>query len=219
MYAFLDCSSLESVVIGSNVTSIGGSAFIGCSNLKSVYISDLSAWCKISFGYWTFSNPLRNGAKLYLNNIEVTELTIPSDITEIKDYTFEGCKSITSLTIPDSLTSIGECAFFDCSNLKSVTLGNRVTLIGKDAFNSCSSLESITIPDSVASIGGHAFQNCFSLKEVYCKPTTPPSGNSDMFYNYVPDRKIYVPRASVDAYKAAEYWRDYADDIEPYDFE
>ena len=119
-YAFLDCSSLERVTIGNHVTSIGGSAFLGCSNLNGVYIRDLSAWCKISFSYWTYSNPLSNGVKLYLNNIEVTELTIPSDITEIKDNAFEGCISLTSLTISDSITSIGEWTFSGCSNLKSI---------------------------------------------------------------------------------------------------
>jgi hypothetical protein len=40
-----------------------------------------------------------------------------------------------------------------------------------------------------------------------------------MFYRNASGRKIYVPRASVDAYKAARYWSDYADDIVPYDFE
>jgi hypothetical protein len=57
------------------------------------------------------------------------------------------------------------------------------------------------------------------LKEVYCKPTTPPSGGYEMFYNNAYGLKIYIPRASVDAYKAAQYWSDYVAYIEPYDFE
>jgi hypothetical protein len=88
------------------------------------------------------------------------------------------------------------------------------------AFAFCNSLASVTIPDSVTEIGGYAFYDCTSLKEVYCKPTTPPSvGGSPMFSGNASGRKIYVPRASVDAYKAARYWSDYADDIVPYDFE
>ena len=218
VYAFCECVSLESVVIGSRVTSIRGSAFILCDNLKSVYISDMSAWCKIEFGYWSHSNPLKNGAKLYLNNIEVTELTIPSDITEIYDYTFEGCISLTSLTIPDSVTSIGEGAFALCDNLKSVRLGNCVASIEKWAFDGCDSLESITIPDSVTSIGQYAFNGCISLNSVYCKPTTPPT-LVDSFDSNAYGRIIYVPYQSVDAYKTASSWSNYANSIEGYDFQ
>jgi hypothetical protein len=39
-----------------------------------------------------------------------------------------------------------------------------------------------------------------------------------MFYNNASDRKIYVPRNSVNAYKAANGWKEYASDIEGYDF-
>ena len=93
-----------------------------------------------------------------------------------------------------------------------------VTSIGDYAFYYCTSLTSVTIPDSVTSIGNEAFGVCISLTSVYCKPTTPPAGGSDMFNNNAKGRKIYVPRNSVDAYKAAEYWSDYASYIEGYDF-
>ena len=162
-------------------------------------------------------------------------------IAEIPSYVFEYCSSLTSITIPDSVTSIGDHAFYYCSSLTSVTIGNSVTSIGSSAFYYCSSLTSITIPDSVTSIrqfafyhcssltsvtigdsvtliGYQAFYSCSSLKEVYCKPTTPPSGGSGMFSYNASGRKIYVPRASVDAYKAASGWSDYKSYIEPYDF-
>ncbi|MBQ5931565.1 MAG: leucine-rich repeat domain-containing protein, partial [Tidjanibacter sp.] len=109
-------------------------------------------------------------------------------------------------------------AFNNCKSLESVTIGNGVTSIGYEAFHNCTSLTSITIPDSVTSIGIYAFWDCTSLTSVYCKPTTPPTGGSNMFYNNASDRKIYVPTASVDAYKAASYWKNYASAIEGYDF-
>jgi hypothetical protein len=70
-------------------------------------------------------------------------------------------------------------------------------------------------------IGDSAFRYCYSLTSVYCKAITPPVLN---YYSYVFDgngsgRKIYVPTDSVDAYKSATRWSDYASAIVGYDFD
>ena len=117
--AFYGCTNLKEVTIAESVTSIGQYAFRNCDNLTGVYISDLSAWCKINY-YSNSSNPLCNGAALCLHNSVVSELTIPSDIEVLNSYAFQGCASITSVTIPNNITSIGYMAFYNCSNLDSV---------------------------------------------------------------------------------------------------
>ena len=135
---------------------------------------------------------------------------------------------LSKLTIGDNIKQIGEYTFYHCSSLTSVTIGNGVTSIGSHAFSDCTSLTSITIPDGVTEIGGWAFYNCSSLESVYCRPTTPPTGDEWMFFYFTISNKgpiyrhigcaIYVPTESVKAYKAAEGWSEYANDIVGYGF-
>ena len=153
------------MTIGNSVTSISDSAFSGCSSLTSVTISDIAAWCNISFGD-SYSYPLRYAHHLYLNGEEIKDLIIPNSVTSIGDYAFWGCSGLTSVTIPNSVTSIGRSAFQDCSGLTSVTIGNSVTSIGQSAFSGCSGLTSVTIPNSVTSIGQSAFSGCSGLTSV-----------------------------------------------------
>ena len=202
--AFADCSSLTSVTIPDGVTSIGIEAFAYCSSLTSV----------------TIGNSVTSiGESAFVGCSSLTSVTIPDGVTSIGSSAFEECSSLTSVTIPDGVTSIEGFAFAYCSSLTSVTIPDGVTWIGYFAFKDCGSLTNITIPESVESFGDRAFSGCSSLTSVYCKPTNPPSGSSDMLSNGTSDRKIYVPFQSVEIYKTANYWKEYAESIVPYDFE
>lgn len=100
-----------------------------------------------------------------------------------------------------------------------ITFDDDITTIGDCAFIECSSLTSVTIPDSVTKIGVYTFYNCSSLTSVYCKTTTPPTlSGTNVFDSNGSSRKIYVPTESVDVYKSAEYWSEYASAIVGYDF-
>ena len=159
---FFYCSSLTSITIPNSVTSIGSSAFQNCTGLTSVHISDIAAWCAISFG----DNPLYYAHNLYLNGELIKNLVIPNSVTSIGESAFSGCSGLTSVTFPNSVPSIGDGAFSGCSGLTSVTIPNSVTSIGDGAFSGCSNLTSVTIPSSVTSIGGNAFSSCSKLKTV-----------------------------------------------------
>ena len=164
--AFEGCSSLTKVTIPDSITEIGKGAFSSCSALSSVYIADLAAWCQINFANYS-ANPLSNGAHLYLSETLVEDLVIPDGVTSIGDRAFYGCTSLTSVTIGNSVTSIGDYAFRDCTSLTSVTIGNGVTSIGDYAFRDCTSLTSVTIGNGVTSIGDDAFSDCTSLNSVH----------------------------------------------------
>ena len=66
--AFEDCSGLTSITIPNSVTSIGGWAFAYCSGLTSVHITDLTAWCGITFD-GSYANPLYSAHHMYVNGV------------------------------------------------------------------------------------------------------------------------------------------------------
>jgi hypothetical protein len=117
------------------------------------------------------------------------------------------------VTIPSGVTTIGEDVFRECTSLTSVTIPNSVTTIGYDAFGYCFSLETVTIPNSVTSIDRQAFQNCESLTSVTVEATTPPTLGYGAF-NYTNNCPIYVPSESVETYKSASGWSNYASRIQ-----
>ncbi|MBR5552039.1 MAG: leucine-rich repeat domain-containing protein [Muribaculaceae bacterium] len=163
-YAFRYCKNLTTINMGSYEDWIDNYAFEGCTNLSTVNISDLSAWCNINFNN-SYANPLLYAKHLYLNGVEVKDLIIPDDITEIKSV-FAGFSGITSVTIPNSVKTIGYEAFKECTGLTSVTIGDSVNSIGNYAFYGCTGLSSVRIGDSVTSIGGYAFSRCTGLTSV-----------------------------------------------------
>ena len=202
--AFIDCDSLTSVNIPDSVTEIGSHAFYECDSLTSVNIPD---------------SVTTIGDHAFACCASLTSVNIPDSVTEIGSYAFYFCKSLTSVNIPDSVTTIVELAFYDCYSLTSVNIPDSVTLIGSSAFYNCDSLTSVNIPDSVTTIGEWAFFSCDSLTSVYCKATTPPVlGGTYVFDNNGSGRKIYVPTESVNAYKSAENWSEYASYIYGYNF-
>ena len=178
--AFYSCTGLTSITIPNSMTSIGENAFAFCTGLKEVYISDLAAWCNISL-YDYLSSPLYYAGHLFLNGVEITELTIPNSVTSIGGYAFCGCKGLTSITIPNSVTSIGASAFRGCSGLTSITIPNSVTSIEMYTFCNCTGLTSVTIGNSVTSIGWYAFKGCKGLTSITIPNSVTSIGNEAFF--------------------------------------
>ena len=117
--AFWNCYNLARIDIGSGLRSIVGEVFYNCIALKGVYITDIVAWCNISFR-GSSCNPLSCTTNLYLNNELITQLIIPETVTMINAYVFFNCRTITSVIIPSSVKFIEHDAFLHCSNLTSV---------------------------------------------------------------------------------------------------
>ncbi len=170
---------MKTLIIGDSVTSIGSSAFCGCTGLTSIEIPDSVT----SIGNSAFS---------YCTGLKSIE--IPISVTSIGSSAFSGCTGLTSIEIPDSVTSIGNYAFRNCTGLKTVTIGNSVTSIGSSAFESCTGLTSIEIPDSVTSIGSSAFYSCTGLNTVTIGNSVTSIGSS-AFYSCTELTSIEIPNS------------------------
>lgn len=114
--AFDNCANLIAISIPASLTNIGDAAFNKCTGLKTLNISDLSAWCRIAFVGST-AQPLTLTHQLTLNGQRITDLVIPTDVTEVLENTFSGCTDITALTIHENVKSVGSYAFANCNKL------------------------------------------------------------------------------------------------------
>ena len=179
--AFNYCTSLQTVEIGTGLQDVDWHAFENCTALQGVYIKDLTRWCEVRFSLPS-SNPLSNGARLYVNGAEVTDLTIPSGITEVENFAFSGCSSLTSVTLPDSVTKIGSRAFQGCSGLTSVKLSKNLTATGYHTFEDCTDLRSVVIPNGIRCIQETVFSGCTNLVSVVI-PKSVTTIQEDAFLN------------------------------------
>ena len=238
MMTFSGCTSLTSVTIPDGVTTIGRGAFIGCSSITNVIIPDgvttirslVFCGC-ISLKSVTIPSSVTEiGTQAFCWCYSLTSITIPNNLTTMGVAVFGYCNNLSEFNGP-LVSEDGKCLVIDGKlfafapeGLTEYTIPNGVTTIGNYAFLGCSGLTSVTIPDSVTTIGRDAFYNCSSLTSVYCRPATPPT--AEVYDNYwhafdenASGRIIYVPTESVDAYKSADGWSEYADRIVGYDFE
>ena len=144
-----------------------------------------------------------------------TAIILPEGLTHIGNYAFYNSSdtespSVVSITIPSTVTSIGTRAFYDHRKLAALTLPEGVTSIGESAFNGCAALGTLTLPGSLNSLGDYAFAYCSALNVIWCYVRTPLPINYVFAYtNKESSCTLYVPYASLSAYKAAVEWKDF----------
>jgi len=150
-YAFSGVSSLEEIVILSNVSSIGSYAFSDLKNLKSVSLP---------------SNVTSLGINAFKGCSALVEITLPSGVKEIPDYCFYACTSLKTVNTQSEIKTIGAYAFRECFSLESFDFGNELISIGNNAFYQCTALLYAYLPDSLQTLGSYSFASCTRLLAV-----------------------------------------------------
>ncbi len=172
--------TIPSTLGGYPVTTIGGSAFSGCSGLTNVVIpSGVTAIGDYAFRDCT---ALRN-------------VTLGNGVTDIGDEAFANCTNLRNLTFGNNVSSISASALENCNRLVYNTydtgnyLGNaenpylvlikansatqihsKTRVVYSRAFYG-SSIKQITIPANIKGLGEYAFANCAALEDVYVRCT------------------------------------------------
>ena len=167
--AFSGCTGLTSITIPKSVMSIGNSAFSGCTNLTNITIPEsvTNIGDRVFSGCITLTSIIIPESVIsirsaFIGCTSLTSIIIPESVTNIWGA-FSGCTALTCITIPKSVTDISN-AFSGCTALTSITIPEGVIDIW-NAFTGCTALTSITIPESVTSIGG-AFSGCTALTSI-----------------------------------------------------
>ena len=195
--AYAAASPMTELRVGTSPVVIGSGAFFNCDNLVSV---DMAI------------REIESNNFQFCNNLSYIDLT---ETTKIGESVLETSSSVSEINAP-KLSEIGRFCFSDNSQLTEIRLGcdelSVLNWVGR--YNS--KLQSVYLPAGLKTISD-SFNYCPAIKEIYIKAVVPPV-LTNSFDSIKDDAKIYVPAESVDAYKAAEGWSDYADHIVGYGF-
>lgn len=186
------------------LNSEGGSgigSFLQCTNLTAAYIDNVELI----------------GASCFNGCTQLSHVNMMS-VRKILGMAFLNCNNLSgelNLPLLESLL----CIFNNTKISKVINLGTIQTLkqedgSGNGTFIKNAELTSITLPSTLTTIEGwNAFDGC-PITKLIVNAVTPPSimGNVELNNQNI---NIYVPDESVEAYKTATGWIDYADKIRP----
>ena len=179
-HGFNDCTTLTSIVIPASVTSICGSAFANCVELRSLTVDPD-------------------------NNVYDSRNNCNAVIETATNKLVVGCAVS---QIPYGITTIGDAAFWGRWWMQKMIIPQTVTTIEGYAFAFCISLHSIYLPASVSAIGEGAFTECGALTSVTVERKIPVEIAENVFTNRA-NATLYVPAGYMAAYQVSDYWKEF----------
>ena len=147
----------------------------------------------------------------------LTELTLPSTISEISLNAFFGCTRLAKVNMPSSIEEIQSNAFRECSSLESIDLPEGLRVIWGQAFCLCTSLRSVHLPSTLEEIKPTAFSSSDAIDTVWIAATVPPLCGDSQYPQWpaftATGSVLVVPCGTEQAYGNAYGWQDFAEII------
>ena len=204
-------TTITSVTFKANIT-VGDSAFVGCTNLKTITNSEkLKTVGKFAFAQTAvtdvnLTNAASIGEQAFAGCKALTQATIGASTGTIPYGLFYGCSALQTVSISDenkACTSIGENAFYECRLLNTIDLSKLMCLtsIGNDAFYDCA-IRTVALPNSMTTIGYQAFYLCKSLSSISFKSGLQTIGNQ-AFYGCTALTEVNIPASVTSVGKSA----------------
>lgn len=171
---FYHCSSIEQLVLPSNIREIGIGAFWKCINLKKLTIPDeVTHINSTAFGVCnaleaiTLPRDLEHlGGYAFTYCANLKEVTIPEGVKVLNMRLFDQANSLTRVNLPKQMERFEIGAFFGAEALQNVAIPNGVKTIPASCFEGCRALQEITIPSDVEYIAETAFQDNTALHTI-----------------------------------------------------
>lgn len=133
--AFED-SSVERVILSSQITEIGQYAFSYCLNLRYLEIPH--------------DSKLQVIGKYAFDNSSIEKIFIPKNVTKIDEYAFRKCENLTNIEFAnDSQLQTIEMGAFSKSSIENIIIPSCVKQVCKSSFRKCKKLINISIHPSM----------------------------------------------------------------------
>jgi hypothetical protein len=217
-------SSLEYISINKeNANFLGETLFWSCVSLKHCNLTKNSiiqgqGTFQSNFSLISVSLPPTNNSfnGLFRNCPSLRKVVITGCTSLASNTPFNTNSALQEIVIPNAVTTIEGLTFSGCRALSKIKMTTNLISISIGMMNNCTSLKEIEFGSAITNIQGSAFNGCTSILEYTFLSTTPPTlANINAFTGINAACKIYVPDASVSAYKSATNWITYANYIYP----
>ena len=214
--AFSGCTNIKNINIPNSITTIEHGAFSKCTNLTNIIIPNSTTTIESSaFSDCTnltnviIGNSVSKIGSWAFNSCNFTNIILPNSLIDIGANAFNECSNLINIIIPNNVTTIGDYAFEYCRNLKNVIIGDNVSKIGTRTFRECINLENITV-GNLGIIKEKAFRYCANLTNIYLKDSTPPIVED---YNFTETQyaniNLYIPPRTLSTYQTANIWKNF----------
>ncbi len=174
------------IIIPDSVVILNARAFIGCSSLVSVRLSENIPF--IPYEGFSMCSSL-------------SDINFPNGLNNIRLGGFSGCTSLREIRLPDNITQIDPYAFANCTGLVNVQLPANITTICGSSFAGCTGLTEMVIPSRVSMVEAYVFEGCTNLRSVTFLNPYPPSYITTIFDGCTNLTTLYVPSGARQRYQ------------------